>query len=63
MSTVATWQSIQARDTIARYGITPQDVICHPCRDDIRKIIANPSLQPRWERLIQKEVIKCCLKY
>ena len=62
MSTVGTWQSIQVCDTTARYGIAPQYVICRPCWDDILRIIANPSLQPRWERLIQEEVIKCCIK-
>ena len=58
---VHTWQNIQARDVVADYGITLNDIVCRPCRDDIRRIIANPSHSPRWEK-IKHDVIKCCVK-
>ena len=58
MSTVHTWQSTKARDAVGEYGITLQDTVCRPCRDDLRRIAANPDIRPRWE----KEKNKCCVK-
>ena len=61
MSQVHTWQNTQARDVVADYGITLDDIVCRPCRDDIHRVTANPSHSPRWEK-IKHDVIKCCVK-
>ena len=60
MSTVHMWQSEQARDTaVGVYGITLDDTVCRPCRDDLRRIVAHHDLQPRWEKVKQ---CKCCVR-
>ena len=61
MSQVHTWQKTQAHDVVANYGITPDDTVCRPCRDDIRRVTANPSYSPRWKK-INHNVIKCFVK-
>ena len=58
MSTIHSWQSTQARNAVSEYGITENDTVCRPCRDDLRRIAANPNLKPRWK----KEQDKCCVK-
>ncbi len=57
MSQVHTWQNTQARDAVTDYGITLDDIVCRPCRDDIRRVTANPSHSPRWEK-IKHDVIR-----
>ena len=58
-STVHSWQSTQARSVVSEYGITQNDTVCRPCRDDIRRVVANPDLKPRWRKEQEK---KCCVK-
>ena len=61
MSTVSTWQSMQACDVTGQYGITRNDMVFRPCRDDVRQVAANPgSHTPRWEK--RKDLKKCCVK-
>ena len=59
-SQVHTWQNNQARDIVGNYGITPDDIVCRPCRDDIRRITADSNYSPRWEK-INHDIIKCCV--
>ena len=61
VSQVCTWQNTQARDVVAEYGITQDDVVCRPCRDDVRRVMTNPSHSPRWEK-VKHDAIKCCVK-
>ena len=58
-STVHSWQSTQAQSVVSEYGITQNDTVCRPCRDDIRRVVANPDLKPRWRKEQEK---KCCVK-
>lgn len=61
MSKVSTWHNSQACYTVSQYGITEDDIICRPCRDDVRWIAANPSSHtPRWEKRRQEK--KCHVK-
>ena len=60
MSQVHTWQNTQARDVVGNYGITPDDIVCRPCRDDIRRVTADPNYIPRWEKK-NHDTIKCCV--
>ena len=57
MSQVHTWQSAKACGVAAKFGITPADTVCRPCRDDVRRVIANP----RWEK-IHQSVTTCCVE-
>ena len=61
MSQVHTWQKSQAHDVVTNYGIIPDDIVCRPCQDDIRRVTANPSYSPRWEKT-NHDVIKCFVK-
>ena len=61
ISKVATWQSTQAQDEVAKFGITVDDMVCQPCRDNVQKILGCPDHTPRWEKRKKNEV-KCCVK-
>ena len=50
MSRVCTWKSISACEFIAERGVTREEVVCRPCRDDIGRAGKNPSYIPRWEK-------------
>ena len=52
MIQVQTWQNTLARDVVAKFGITPDDIVCRPCRDDIHRVTANPDHSPRWGKKI-----------
>jgi len=60
MSYVQTWKSVEACKLVAEKGITPKNLICRPCRDDVRRMVGNPDYVPRWEK--RKECVKCCIK-
>ena len=60
MSNVQTWQNSQATQYIQTLGIALDSLICRPCRDDVRRVLADPSHVPRWSK--RKERSKCCIK-
>ena len=60
MSYVQTWKSVEACKLVAEKGITPKNLICRPCRDDVCRMVGNPDYVPRWEK--RKERVKCCIK-
>ena len=37
-------------DEALKLGIVPNDAICHPCHDDLRRIGSDPNHVPRWEK-------------
>ena len=57
---VRRWKSVQACKLVAEKGITPENLICRQCRDDVRRMVGNPDRVPRWEK--RKERVKCCTK-
>ena len=60
MSYVQTWKSVEACKLVAEKDITPKNLICRPCRDDVRRMVGNPDYVPRWEK--GNERVKCCIK-
>ena len=60
MSNVQTWQNAQATQYIQTLGIAFDSLICRPCRDDVRRVLADPSHVPRWSK--RNERSKCCIK-
>ena len=60
MSKVQSWQNAQACELVSKLGITLDDIICRPCRDDIRRVLANCSYIPRWGK--RNKLTKCCVK-
>ena len=59
MSKVDTWHAQEAQDIATRYGIAKEDLVCRPCRDDIRRIANNPEHVPRWKK--GEKSIVCCV--
>ena len=47
MSKVQTWQNAQATQYIQTLGIALDSLICRPCRDDIRRVLADPSMEQK----------------
>ena len=60
MSKVQSWQNAQACELVSKLGITLDDIICRPCRVDIRRVLANCSYIPRWGK--RNKLTKCCVK-
>ena len=39
-------------------------LVCRPCRDEITRVLANPSHVPRWRKgVVEKCVKDCCIKH
>ena len=60
MSQVQTWKDTKACDLVTKIGIALNDMVCRPCRDDVRRVLADPSHSPRWKKT--NKLIKCCVK-
>ena len=60
MSEVQTWQGQQAHDNAAKCGILSGDLVCRPCRDDLRRISASASHVPRWKKKIRSQINVVC---
>ena len=56
-----TYRYAQACELVSKLGITLVDIICRPCRDDIRRVLANCSYIPRWGK--RNKLTKCCVNF
>ena len=53
-----TWRNEQAQQIAKSIHIWPDKCICRPCKDDITRLVKNPSHTPRWEK---QSSMKCCM--
>ena len=60
MSKVSTWHAERARQIAVSCGISEDDLVCRPCRDDIHRMEQNPTHFPRWEKK-KSELVLCCV--
>ena len=62
ISRVKTWKNIKACEFVAEKGITGDNHICRPCRDDVGRVLTNSTYHPRWEkqRINNECCIRCC---
>ena len=60
MTRVSKWHSQESQEIALRYGIIEQDLVCRPCRDDIRRLSSNPEFVPRWgKKRSQNDNVLC----
>ena len=52
------WRSEQAQQIAKSLRIWPDKCICRLCKDDITRLVKNPSHTPRWGK---KCSVKCCM--
>ena len=53
-----TWRNEQAQQIVKSLCIWPDKRICRLCKDDITRLVKNPSHTPRWG---EKCGVKCCM--
>ena len=51
-----TWRNEQAQQIAKSLHIWPDKRVCRPCKDDITRLVKNPSHTPRWGK---KSGVKC----
>ena len=42
-------------------GMSADSLVCHPCRQDLTRVVADPSHAPRWERGRTNSKSPCCV--
>ena len=59
MRPVSSWKNTAACEFVSQKGITAQSLVCRPCRQDICRLLGDPSYIPRWEK--NTTGITCCI--
>ena len=59
MTKVSSWHDEKALHSAATYGCCETDMVCRPCRDDLRRVVKNPDYIPRW---MKKREVMCCVQ-
>ena len=50
LSSPAEWKNEQARAYVLSLQVTPESLVCRPCRDDVTRVLANSKYIPRWAK-------------
>ena len=50
LSSPSAWKDEQARTYVLSLKVPLACCICRPCRDDVRRVLANPNHVPRWKK-------------
>ena len=66
LSSPAEWKNVKAREYVLSHEqLSSTSLVCHPCRGDITKVLANPGMVPRWKKgasTVVKQVVRdCCV--
>ena len=60
LSSPESWKGILAKEyAYSQLHLTQQSLVCQLCRDDIRKLLMDPSSTPRWKKMGEK--VKWCI--
>ena len=60
MSFPEQWTSHRAREFVLSQGVSLLKLICQPCRNDISRVLNNPTYKPRWEK--SGKAVVCCVQ-
>ena len=62
LSSPSAWKDEQARTYVLSLKVPLACGICRPCRDDVTRILANPSHVPRWKKgKSSSKISNCCV--
>ena len=58
LSTLSTWKDTSSKVIAESLGISENSAVCRECRQDIKRLMHNPTLVPRWNKHTKK---RCCV--
>ena len=61
LSTPAEWMNEEARKFVVSLHVQSDALICKRCKDDVTRVLANPSHIPRWRKGGVTGKDKCCI--
>ena len=63
LSSPAEWKSEEARAYVFSLQVSPQSLVCRPCRKDVTRVLANSKHTPRWAKNSSpvEHVHNCCV--
>ena len=61
LSTPAEWRNEEARKFVVSLHVQSDALICKRCKDDVTRVLANPSHIPRWRKGGVTGKDKCCI--
>ena len=61
LSTPSQLRNEDVRRFVTSLQVQSDEVICKPCKDDVSRILANPSHIPRWRKGNMTDKGKCCI--
>ena len=54
----STWKDTSSKVLAESLGISENSAVCRECRQDIKRLMHNPTLVPRWNKHTKK---RCCV--
>ena len=61
-SSPKSWKNASAQQyAITSLGLDPECVVCRPCRDDILRVLRDPTITPRWKKMNAISPENCCV--
>ena len=61
LSAPTQWRNEEARKCVTSMQVQSDALICKPCKDDVTRVLANPSLIPRWRKGSMTDKSRCCI--
>ena len=58
LSSPQQWTNEQACELVRSLGVSPEGLVCRPCRQDVTRVLGSSSYIPRWEKSREN---KCCI--
>lgn len=52
------WTNERACELVKSLGVSPDSLVCRPCRQDVTRVLGSSSYIPRWEKSRENE---CCI--
>ena len=59
LSAPTQWRNEEARKYVTSMQVQSDALICKPCKDDVTRVLANPSLIPRWRKGSMTDKNRC----
>ena len=61
LSAPTQWRNEEAHKYVTSMQVQSDALICKPCKDDVTRVLANPSLIPRWRKGSMTNKNRCCI--
>ena len=61
LSSPKQWRTEAAQALVQTNGVSPQGLVCLPCRKDIPRVLCNDGHIPRWEKAKERSKSVCII--